>query len=226
MSYLNFIIALLPYLAPLLAFYSSSGKDRDNLLDKLRQELHQAPPTPFIIESLSAKLHRWRPLAASELLDIFRRDNAWVLFQLLAPARRSIVMIKLSGSGENACFCYNGLYAHTIFRLFMLILCTSLAVYFMYCAVGVEMDILMGIGHDNFFEYEVRDIAELGLGMAPYILAYFITAFHALSILLAALRIYALNTLLHPDLPENQIRLRKWLMGIVMLLIRDVRRQV
>ncbi|MFZ4215417.1 hypothetical protein ACOZB2_29010 [Pantoea endophytica] len=225
MSFINILVGVLPYLTPLLAFFSSSGKDRDNLLEKLRQELHQDTPTPFIIESLSAKLHRWRPLAASELIDIFRRDNAWVFFRLLAPARRGIVMIKLSGRGENASFCYNGLYAHIIFRLFIFILCASLSAYFMYCAVGVEIDILKVIDHENFIKDDSRKIAELVFGMATYIVAYFMTAFHALSILLGAFRIYALNTLLHPDLTENHIRLKKWLMGVVMILITDVHRQ-
>lgn len=225
MTYITFIVGLLPYLPPLLAFFSSSGKDRDNLLEKLRQELHQDPPTPFIVESLSAKLHRWRPLAASELIDIFHRDNAWLLFRLLAPARRNIIMIKLSGSGENARFSYNGWYGYTAFRIFMLILCASLAAYFMWNAVLIEMDMLKIIDDRAYVIDNSRDIARLSFGMVTYILAYFMTAFHALSIVLGALRIYALNTLLHPERPEKQIKLKSKLMGIVMLLTTDVRRQ-
>lgn len=225
MSFITFIVGLLPYLPPILAFYSSSGKDRDNILEKLRQELHQDSPTPFIIESLSAKLHRWRPLAASELIDIFNRDNAWILFKLLAPARRSIIMIKLSGSGKNARFSYNGWYGHTAFRIFMLILSASLAAYFMWNAVVIELEILKAIDTETFVIDKSRNIAELCFGMGSYILAYFMAAFHALSIVLGALRIYALNALLHPERPDNQIRLKRRLMGIVMLLITNVRSQ-
>ncbi len=219
MSYITLLVTFLPYLLKLLSFYISSGKDRDNLLDKLRQELHQNPPTPFIVESLSAKLHRWRPLAASELLYIFHRDNAWLLFRLLAPARRGIIMIKLSGSGESYRFCYSGLYAFKTARLLILIFCASLAAYFLYNAIGIETTMLMSIKNGTFAGYKSWEIVKLSVSIASCILAYCMTAFHAVSILFAALRIYALNTLLHPNLPENQFRLKKWLMSLVMLLI-------
>jgi len=223
-SYITSLIPFLPYLLKLLSFYISSGKDRDNLLDKLRQELHQNPPTPFIVESLSAKLHRWRPLAASELIHIFHRDNAWLIFRLLAPARRGIILIKLSGKDERSRFCYSGLYAFKITRISILIMCVSLAAYFLNNTVGIETTMIMIITNGTFAGYGSEEIVKIGFSIAINILAYCMTAFHAVSILFAALRIYALNTLLHPNLPENQFRLKKWLMSLSMLLIRDVRR--
>ena len=180
----------------------------------LRQELHQDEPNAFIVEALSAKLHRWRPLPASDLLEIFKLDNAWILFRILAPARRWIVIIRILNHGGKSKFCYHGPYSSKIFRFSFLILCVVLAYYFLTSSLDFESDFLWKILMADSKPVNEMEIIKPGLLMTACALAYCMTALHAISILLSGLRIYSLNKLLFQDASESNFRFKNLLTRI------------
>jgi len=208
MKVLGLVAAVFPLLMQFFTFLQMSRKDKNNLTEKLAEELHRDQPKAYVIESLVSKIHRTRSLCYTKLRVILQSDHAFEMLKILSQGRRNVNIIGF----DNGKFQYENYYAIRAYRRFIRVFLILVAGGSYYLGVRCFFSLM-----DFYFNSPAKYFSEpfkdetylkiliMSLQITIYLLIYFISAMHGLSIWLARWRINALNSLLNGNFERNII---------------------
>ncbi|ORM71130.1 hypothetical protein [Pantoea rwandensis] len=198
------IIAILPLLYQLYSLLQTSRKDKNNLIEKLSNELHREVPKAYVVESLIAKLHKMRAPKYDELKIILNRNNGFEIMNTYATGRRMVSIIELNTTLVPVRFEYSELYKKREYRRgirISFLVVGLIAYYFGYKYQTEVLDQLVYSSTEERIMVMGSEIA-FGLNMINAILGFLIYmpfTVHAARVWFCRFTIKRLNVLLNAE---------------------------